>query len=138
MIDNDKKDHAAKVMQILPEPEKPVGLSPEAMARVMKAAQENPRPAPRLRAHERKHPSVREYAEHLAGGPLSDDDIQPEQPSLSSQRRVLSPEVTQVLREFAADAQARGPQPSRTARVPVPDWQTNRTGIPVSRSDDDE
>lgn len=121
MDDDEDNQRASKVMQILPEPEKPVGLSPEAMARVMKAAQENPRPVPRLRAHERKHPSVREYAEHLAGGPLSDDDIQPEQPSLSSQRRVLGAEATQVLREFAAAAQARGPRPSRASEVPTPD-----------------
>lgn len=111
-MEDDKKPGASKVMQILPEPEKPVGLSPEAMALVIKAAQENPRPAPRLRAHERKHPTAREYAEHLAGEPLTDDDIQPEQPSLG-QRRVLGAEATQVLREFAAAAQARGPRPSR-------------------------
>ena len=136
-MEDDDNQRASKVMQILPEPEKPQGLSPEAMALVIEAAQENPRPAPRLRAHERKHPTAREYAEHLAGEPLTDDDIQPEQPSLG-QRRVLGAEATQVLREFAAAAKAIGPQPSRTARVPIPDWQTNRTGIPVSRSEDDE
>ena len=122
-MDDDDNQRASKVMQILPEPEKPVGLSPEAMARVMKAAQENPRPAPRLRAHERKHPSVREYAEHLAGEPLSDEDLQPARPSISHQRRVLGVEATQVLREFAAAAQARGPRPSRTSQVQAPDGQ---------------
>lgn len=122
-MDDDKKPRASNVMQILPEPEKPQGLSREAMARVMKAAQENPSPAPRLRAHERKHPTVREYAEHLAGEPLTDDDIQPEQPSLA-QRRVLGAEATQVLREFAAAAQARGPRPPRASQVPSPDGLT--------------
>lgn len=137
-MDDDDNQRASKVMQILPEPEKPVGLSPEAMARVMKAAQENPNPRPKLRAHERKDPTAREYAEHLAGEPLSDDDIQPEQPSVAQRRHILGAQSTKVLREFAAAAQAKGPRPSRMVRVSIPDWSINRTGIPVSRTEDDE
>lgn len=136
-MDDDDNQRASKVMQILPEPEKPVGLSPEAMARVMKAAQENPRPAPRLRAHERKHPSVREYAEHLAGEPLSDEDLQPARPSISHQRRVLGAEATQVLRGFAAAARVKGRHSSTAKSVPIPDWQIHRNGIPVSGTEDE-
>ena len=130
-MDNHRKDRGAKVMQILPEPEKPEGLSPKAMAQVLKAAQENPKPRPKLRAHDRKHPTALEYAEHLAGEPLSDNDIQPEQPSLA-RRSVLGAEATQVLRKFSAAARAKGSQPSGLASVPVPDWQMSRTGIPVT------
>ena len=85
-----------------------------------------------------RHPTPREYAEHRAEKPLPGDDIQPEQPSAAQQRRVLGAGATQVLRDFAAAAQAKGPQPSRTGKVPIPDWQTNRTGIPVSRFEEDE
>ena len=46
--------------------------------------------------------------------------------------RSLTGASLQTLQAFAADAQQRGPQPSKASNVPVPDWQTNRTGIPVS------
>lgn len=85
-----------------------------------------------------RHPTPREYAELLAGEPLSDDDIQQEQPSVAQQRRVLGAAATRVLREFVAAAQAKGPQPSKTGKVPIPDWQTSRTGIPVSRFEEDQ
>lgn len=81
---------------------------------------------------------LRGHTEHLADEPLSGDAIQPKQPTIVQQRRVLGAGATQVLREFADAAQARGPQPPKSAKVPIPDWQTNRTGIPVSRLEDDQ
>lgn len=164
-MDDNKKERAVKVMQILPEPKQPQGLSSASM----QAASENPRPRPNLRAqnlepmNEEEQTSIRaealrrsrvrqlssgqldptqssspsqsntrEYAEHLAGKPLSDEEMQPEQPSVAQQRRVLGAEATQVLREFAAAAQAKGPRPSSAAQTPTPDWQTKQTGIPVT------
>lgn len=68
---------------------------------------------------------------HRAGEPLTDDDIQPEQPSLG-QRRVLGAEATQVLREFAAAAETKGPQHARKSHVPTPDWKAKKTAGPFT------
>lgn len=131
-MDDDKKDCAAKVMQILPERKKPVGLGPEAMARVMKAAQENPQPALRLRAHERKHPTAREYAEYRSGEPLSDEELHLHAHQLLTTAACWG--GTKALRQFSEGA-GQGTHPSRASRSPMPDWQTNKTGLPVSNPD---
>lgn len=95
-MDNDKKDRGAKAIQILPEPEKSVGLSTEEMARVLKAAQEHPQTdALNRKRQSSSNPSpamleMKAHAEHLAGTSFSMDELQPHRPSLAAQRNARS------------------------------------------------
>ena len=86
------QDRSSKVAQILPEPTLPEGLSSASMARVLKAAQENPQTIT-LNRQRQIAPSTSQpltaqaYAEHLAGRSLSPEELQPAQPSLAQTRR---------------------------------------------------
>ena len=75
-MDDDKKPRASNVMQILPEPEKPQGLSREAMARVMKAAQRAGGKRMTDEAQTHRPPTGGKSAEHIAGRPLTDNELQ--------------------------------------------------------------
>ncbi|WP_420858942.1 hypothetical protein [Marivivens marinus] len=95
------QDKSSTVVQILPEPTPPTGLSSASMQQVMKAALENQRPLPTLRAQNRQptknssNPSpamleMKAHAEHLAGTSFSMDELQPHRPSLAAQRNARS------------------------------------------------
>ena len=87
------QDKSSKVAEILPQPKEPQGLSSASMQSVMKAASENPRPRPTLRAQNRQP----QNAPSISGASL------------------------QMLQTFAAEAEAKGPQQARTSQVPTPE-----------------
>ena len=65
-------------------------------------------------------------AEATEGNATPEEASQPSRPSMTGAS-------LQILQQFVADAQAKGPQQPRSSQVPMPDWQTDRTGLPVSR-----